>query len=98
MILQVRAHAASLQNRLDAEGCEPFVPANSRQAQELRGATRPRRKNDLALSADFKFLTVASKLHAAGTPLFDNQALHDDVEFSPQIAACQRRLQKAARG
>ncbi len=99
VVLQIRADAAAIQNGLDAERREPFVPCQfPDKLKSLRRADRAGRKNDLARGADLERSDRRAEICTPQARPFSmiNRST-TTLSSMPQIAARQRRLQKAAR-
>src|SRR3984957_14170011 len=96
VVLKIRTHTAPVDQSLDAQWGEPFVPADAGQAEDLRRADRAGRQDDRAGGADFEFLAVAQKHDAACAAVFDDQALDVDVHLELQIPARERGLQESS--
>ena len=92
MVLQIAAHAFGRLNYRNAKIAQPFCRANAGTLQHLDGTDRAGAKNDLAFGAGLDHFTATPETNAHGALAFQQQLVHLDIGFQPQIGPPQHRL------
>src|SRR5207247_4301241 len=97
VILQVLAHARLIEHDGNAEPRELIGTADAGEFEDLHGADRASRKDDLAASARGSDRAVLAPAHGDRARALKLDLLDQTVELEPQIGALEHRLEEGAR-
>src|SRR6266516_2157625 len=97
VILQVLAHARLIEHDGNAEPRELIRAADAGEFEDLHGADRASRKDDLAASARGSDRAVLAPAHGDRARALKLDLFDQAVELEPQIGALEHRLEEGAR-
>src|SRR5260370_17127595 len=87
MVLQVPAHAGTIEHNRDAELMEIGRRADARQQQDLRRTDRACRQNDLAPAARLMDAVLGAPAHADRAAGLPAHRFDETMRLTPQAAA-----------